>query len=278
MEPIIGLLTDFGEKGQHYVAAIKGIILKINPNVNIVDISHSITPFSIIEASYILKTTYKLFPEQTVFIIVVDPGVGSKREILIIKTISNFYFIGPNNGIFFYLFESSKIKECINIQNEEYFNKPVSFTFHGRDIMAPVGAHLTKDRGSDLRKFGPNFNIKKLKKIPSLYEIDLENKLIKSAIQYIDSFGNAITTIPMMKNKIKDSQLTLQSGSKISLVIKKKIYQGIYTSHYSGVDADSILFLTGSTDFLEISINQGNASERLGLKVEDNILLKLPEA
>ncbi|MFW9826924.1 MAG: S-adenosyl-l-methionine hydroxide adenosyltransferase family protein [Candidatus Thorarchaeota archaeon] len=278
MDPIIGLLTDFGEKGQHYVAAMKALILKINPYVKIVDISHSITPFSIIEASYVLKTVYNLFPEQTIFIIVVDPGVGGEREILVIKTISNFFFIGPNNGIFLYLFEKSEIKECNNIQNEEYFNKPVSSTFHGRDIMAPVAAQMTKDRDSDLKKFGPKFDLKNLEKTKTLYEIDIEKKLIKSTIQYIDSFGNAITTIPMIKNKIKDSELTLKNDSKISLVNRKKIYQGIYTSHFSSVKVDSILFLTGSTGFLEISINRGNASERIGLRVEDNILLKLPEA
>jgi S-adenosylmethionine hydrolase len=278
MDPIIGLLTDFGEKGQHYVAAMKAIILKINPYVKIVDISHSIAPFSIIEASYVLKTIYNLFPEQTTFIIVVDPGVGGEREILIIETISNFYFIGPNNGIFLYLFEKSEIKECINIKNEEYFNKPVSFTFHGRDIMAPVAAHMIKDRDFDLKKFGPKFDLKNLEKITPLYELDLEKKLIKSTIQYIDSFGNAITAIPMIKNKIKDSELTLQNASKISLAVKKKTYQGIYTSHFSSVDVDSILFLTGSTGFLEISINRGNASEKIGLNVEDDILLKLSEA
>jgi S-adenosylmethionine hydrolase len=278
MDPIIGLLTDFGNKGQHYVAAMKAIILKINPQVRIIDISHNISPFSIIEASYILKTTYKLFPKKTVFIIVVDPGVGSEREILVIKTNSDFYFIGPNNGIFPNLFKSSEISDCINIQNEEYFNQPVSLTFHGRDIMAPVGAQITKFKDFNLNKFGSHFDYKNLIKLQVSYKIDLEKRLIKSSIQYIDSFGNGITTITMIKNKIKDSELTLQNGSKISLVINKKKYEGIYCSHFSGVKAESILFLTGSTGFLEISVNQGNASKRMDFKVGDNFLLKLREA
>ena len=155
---IICLITDFGLKGQHYVASMKAIILNINPNIRIVDISHEITPYSIIEASYILKTTYRYFPQGTIFIIVVDPGVGSSREILIIKTESNQYFIGPNNGIFSRTFLGNII-ECIEIQNEEFFNKPASNTFHGRDIMAPIGAHIIS--GIPLNAFGPNFNINK---------------------------------------------------------------------------------------------------------------------
>ena len=142
---IIGLITDFGDKGFHYVAAMKAIILRINSKVPIIDITHYISSYSVLEAAYILKTTYILFPQNSIFIIVVDPGVGSSREILAVKTNSNYYFIGPNNGIFSLLFKFSEIDKCIHIQNEEFFNKPVSSTFHGRDIMAPVGAYISKN-------------------------------------------------------------------------------------------------------------------------------------
>ena len=116
-QKIICLITDFGLKGQHYIASMKAVILSINPGIRIIDLSHHINPHSIIEASYILKTTYKYFPERTVFIIVVDPGVGSSREVMVLKTISNHYFIGPNNGIFSDFFINS-IAECREIQNE----------------------------------------------------------------------------------------------------------------------------------------------------------------
>ena len=155
---IIGLITDFGIKGAHYVASMKGIILKINPRVNIVDISHHITPYSIIEASYVANSVYSNFPIGTIFIIVVDPGVGSKREILLVETKNHYYFIGPNNGVFSNLFMKNEIKECIHIKNDKYFNKPVSKTFHGRDIMAPVSAYITQ--GINLNNFGNNFDTK----------------------------------------------------------------------------------------------------------------------
>ncbi|MFX1389238.1 MAG: S-adenosyl-l-methionine hydroxide adenosyltransferase family protein [Promethearchaeota archaeon] len=274
MEGIIALLTDFGEKGQHYIAAMKAIILKINPRVKIIDLSHTITPFSILEALYILTTSYKYFPKGTIFVTVVDPGVGSKREILAIKTKSNYYFIGPNNGIFTNLLKS-EIVECINIQNEEFYNHPVSSTFHGRDIMAPIAAYISKNEVFTLSNLGPNFDYKDIIKFSSGFEFDLEKGSIKTLIQYVDSFGNGTTTIQITKNKIGDIGFKLENDSKISLIIKGNKYQATFTSHFSSVSANSILLLVGSTGFLEISINQGNASKTLDFKVGDKILLNI---
>lgn len=271
-QKLICLLTDFGLKGQHYVASMKGVILKINPNIRIIDITHNVTPYSIIEASYILKTTYKHFPEGTAFIIVVDPGVGSPREILALKTMSNHYFIGPNNGIFSGNF-TKNIVECIEIQNDEFFNKPISNTFHGRDIMAPVAAHTIS--GIPLSTFGPNFNLNNLKESQITYDVDFEKKVIQCSIQYIDSFGNGTTNIPMGNNIIKNSEFIINEGTEISVKIKKKRYKGFFTLHFSNAPIESILFLVGSTGFLEISINQGNASKKLGFKVGDIITIEL---
>ena len=271
-QKFICLITDFGLKGQHYVASMKGIILKINPNIKIVDITHNITPFSIIEASYILKLTYMHFPEESIFIIVVDPGVGNSREILAIKTKSNHYFIGPNNGIFSGTF-ATDIEECIEIQNDHFFNKPISNTFHGRDIMAPVAAHLIS--GIPLNKFGPQFDQNLIKKFPFKYNIDLKNKIVQCVIQYIDTFGNITTNIPIAKNKIHNSEITLNEGKGISVEIGKKNYEGHFTLNFSSVPIGSILFLIGSTGFLEISINQGNASKELGLNTGDLVKIKL---
>ncbi|MFX0002869.1 MAG: S-adenosyl-l-methionine hydroxide adenosyltransferase family protein [Candidatus Hodarchaeota archaeon] len=271
-QKLICLLTDFGLKGQHYIASMKGIILKINPTIRIMDITHTITPFSIIEASYILKTTYLYYPEETVFIIVVDPGVGSSREILILKTKSNHYFIGPNNGIFSDNFDSN-LEECIEIQNDEFFNKPISSTFHGRDIMAPVAAHLIS--GIPLNRFGPIYNPKNLKRSQIIYTIDLKKKNIHCTIQYIDSFGNGTTNIEISNNTIKKSQIRIDQNAEITCKFKENIYKGLFTSSFSNVPVGSILFLVGSTGFLEISINQGNASKILGFEVGDIITIEL---
>ncbi|MFW9899831.1 MAG: S-adenosyl-l-methionine hydroxide adenosyltransferase family protein [Candidatus Thorarchaeota archaeon] len=271
-QKIICLITDFGLKGQHYIASMKAVILNINPYVRIIDLSNHINPQSIIEASYVLKTTYKYFPEGTVFIIVVDPGVGSSREILALKTISNYYFIGPNNGIFTD-FSSNQIAECREIQNELFFNKPISNTFHGRDIMAPIGAHLLS--GIPLEKFGPAFSLDKLITLTNLYKIDINEKIISCSIQYVDSFGNGITNIPIINNKIQNCNLTVDEGMKIKVNVKGELFEGQFSSHYESVPIGSILFLVGSTGFLELSINQGNASKKLGFNVGDVIKLKI---
>jgi len=275
MENIIALITDFGTKGQHYVAVMKAVILNINPHVKIIDISHGIASYSIIEASYILKTTYKHFPKTTVFITVVDPGVGSTRRIIALKTKSNYFFIGPDNGIFPYAFNRAEISDCISIQNEKYFNQPISSTFHGRDIMAPVGAYITKHKNFLLSDLGPKFEFNSLIKIPIIIKTDLENRTIMSLIQHIDSFGNGVTTIPMIENKIEDSDLTIEDESKISIFINNNKYNGIFSSHFSSVPKNSILFLVGSTGFLEVSINQGHAANILDFKVGDIITIRL---
>lgn len=264
---IIGLITDFGTKGQHYVSSMKGVILNINPEVNIVDISHSIVPFSIIEASYIIKATYKYFPIGTVFIIVVDPGVGSSREILAIKSVDNYYFIGPNNGILSSLFELSDFSECIEITNEEYFNKPISKTFHGRDIMAPIAANITK--GLPLSKFGVKFNPGKLVSYPIELKKISDNE-VRCTIQYIDEFGNIITNL-------KTDSLSLKDGATLKIKLKQTEINGKFVQFFEKVIKSSVLFLVGSSGFLEISKNQGNAAVDFGVSVGDSITVSLPE-
>ncbi|MFX1375369.1 MAG: S-adenosyl-l-methionine hydroxide adenosyltransferase family protein [Promethearchaeota archaeon] len=273
MESIIALITDFGVRGQHYVAAIKGVILKINPLLQIIDISHEISPFSIIEASYILKTTYISFPKGSIFIIVVDPGVGSPRDIIALKTKSNYFFIGPDNGIFPNVFDISEISECVSITNEEYFNQPVSSTFHGRDIMAPIGAYITKYKKSPLSNFGPKYPFDNLIKFPVTHIVNIETQSIVGSIQYVDSFGNGTTSIQMDGTKIIDLNLVLEDSTKIILIVNNVEHEGLFTSHFSNVPLDSLLFLVGSTGFLEISINQGNASKKLGFKSGDIVTL-----
>jgi S-adenosylmethionine hydrolase len=264
---IIGLITDFGIKGQHYVSSMKGVILNINPEVNIVDISHSVTPFSIIEASFILNTTYKYYPEGTVFIIVVDPGVGSSREILALKTVTNYYFVGPNNGILSNVFEPNDITECIEIKNEEYFNKPISNTFHGRDIMAPIAANISK--GLPLSNFGVVFNPSKLVSYPIEIKKISDNE-IKCTVQYIDDFGNIITNL-------KANSVSLEDGVFLKLKLEQIEISGKFVQFFEKVIKTSILFLIGSSGFLEISKNQGNAAGDLGVNVGDTITVIFPE-
>ena len=262
---IIALLTDFGTKGQHYVASMKGVILKINPKAQIVDISHNITPYAVIEAAYALKSTYPHFPEGTVFVVVVDPGVGTSRDILAIKTKSNYYFIGPNNGIFHNALEFDTISECVKITNDKYFNKPVSNMFHGRDIMAPVAAHLTN--GVSFYDFGDQFDLEGHVNHPIVLEKISDNK-IKCTIQYMDEFGNVITNL-------RGDSFSLREGQVLKLKHRRNEYRGNFSSCFASVPKNSLLFLVGSSGFLEISKNQGNAAKDLDLNVGDVVEITL---
>lgn len=252
---------------------MKGVILRINPAVKIIDISHIITAFSVIEASYVIKTTYKHYPEKTVIIAVVDPGVGSSREILAIRTKSNHFFIGPDNGIFSNVFKKSEISECIAIQNDQFFVKPVSKTFHGRDIMAPVSAYITK--GISLNSFGPTFDVNRFIEYPIPYEIHKGERKITCTIQYIDSFGNVTTNIPIKNNLIEGKYIALHNNDIIEVKTKAQKLNGRYTSYFSTHPIGSLLFLKGSTGYLEISINRGNAAQVFDLKVGDILKLSI---
>jgi len=263
---IIGLITDFGAKGQHYISSIKGVILKINPEINIIDIAHNITPFSIIEAAYVIKTIYKHYPKETVFIIVVDPGVGSSREILGIETIDDYYFVGPNNGIFLNVFPITQISKCIDITNAEYFNNPVSNLFHGRDIMAPVGAYIAN--GVDINTFGIEFDLNKIAQHPIEYK-KISDKEIRCTIQYIDNFGNITTNIVATSISLEESVII-----KIKLKNKTEI-SGKFVNFFEEGSDNTFLFLVGSSGYLEISKNQGNAASDLDLKVGDVITVEL---
>jgi S-adenosylmethionine hydrolase len=257
---VIGLITDFGSKGLHYVATMKAVILKINPNLQIIDINHNITPFNIYEATFLISTTYKYFPQGSVFIIVVDPGVGSSRDILTIKLVSDYYFIGPNNGIFTNAFKSNDISECIKIQNDKY---------------SPVAAYITKN--VELKNFGPNFDSKDFAPYPIEYKVSLKEKQIKGIIQYIDQFGNGITNIPIEGNKVKGSSLNLDDGDLIQFRFNDKEYKGTFNSFFSSQPLKTLLFIKGSTNYLEISINQGNAAKQIGFKVGDTLIFNVKE-
>src|SRR5947207_1030860 len=188
-KPIITLLTDFGSQ-DYFTAAMKGVILSINPAAQIVDITHEIPPQDIQAAAFNLLATYKDFPAKTIHVAVVDPGVGSTRRAVLIECAGQF-FVGPDNGIFGWVCEREGIYNAIHLTNENYFRHPVSATFHGRDIFAPVAAAVSK--GGALDEFGPA--IKNLIHLESLKPKILSDGAIEASIIYIDRFGNCITNL-----------------------------------------------------------------------------------
>jgi len=204
---IIALLTDFG-LNDNFVGVMKGVIYHINPEVKIVDLSHQIESHNIHEAAFLLKSSYPYFPEGTVFLIVVDPGVGSERKSVIVET-EKYLFVAPDNGVLSFLMERD-MKRIIQITNEEYFLKPVSRTFHGRDIFAPVAAYLSK--GEKVEKFGSQ--TRKIEKL-TFPEPQVKNNRLVGEVIYVDRFGNPITNIN------QNTFLQFIKGKKFRIVIGK---------------------------------------------------------
>jgi len=260
---IITLTTDFGTSDA-YVGVMKGVILEINPDVRIVDITHVVPPQDIHEAAFLIHSMYRYFPEGTIHIIVVDPGVGSDRRAIIYQT-DGASFVCPDNGILTYLLQ--EIENCgeqptrvVEIQNKDYFLPEVSQTFHGRDIFAPVAAHLSL--AVPLVDIGPPVqNLVRLP-IPTLHVSD--DKLTGQIVK-IDRFGNAITNIP------EDALPTRVSTYKI------RIGQGLLTRinrAYAESEVGELLAIIGSFGMLEIAVNGGSAAERLGLKRGDSVVIR----
>ncbi len=240
MYPIITLITDFGLK-DHYVGAMKGVIFSINPDARIIDISHEIPAHDVFYGAFTLRNFYRYFPEETIHVAVVDPGVGGRRKPLVVRADGNI-FIGPDNGLFTFIYRDSKSAKVAEITNVKYMLSNVSSTFHGRDIFAPAAAHLSlgvavEELGKTVRK-------------PVAIEIR-EPKVGKNEIigEFIheDIFGNLITNIP--SNLIKPESV---------FFIGKTAINGLSKS-YAEAPKGKLLAIAGSSGFIEISVNQGRA-------------------
>ncbi len=245
MNVVISIITDFGEK-DGWVGTMKGVILGINPEARIVDISHQITPGDILEASLVLQASFPFFPQGTVHLCVVDPGVGSTRRAIVVAT-SGYTFVGPDNGLFTPIYQRGDFR-AIEITNRDLFYSPQpSETFHGRDIFAPVAAHLS--RGLAMEKVGPQ--------IEDLIKIELPSPLvgpreIRGEVIHIDRFGNLITNISkeFFEKKIQNSLFELR--------IRERVLKSLSRS-YADAPQGELLAHWGSWDHLELSVNQGSA-------------------
>jgi S-adenosylmethionine hydrolase len=259
---IITLTTDFG-LADGYVGTMKGVILSIDPTATIVDISHDIPPQDVREAAYALYAAYPYFPQGTIHVVVVDPGVGSQRRAIALRT-PQAAFVAPDNGVLSYVVAGERVEEIVNLINPRYHLSPVSRTFHGRDIFAPAAAHLA--RGVPLAELGEplaeiiTFSLPRPQVRP--------DGTIVGQVIHVDRFGNLITSITA--TDLADHPL-LREGV---IEIKGRSIQGIANS-YAEVTPRRLLALIGSSDHLEIAVSGGSASQTLEAKAGDEVLLKV---
>ncbi len=244
---IITLLTDFG-LSDPYVGVLKGVILNINPFARLVDITHDISPGSIQDAAYVLLKSHDYFPRGTVHLAVVDPGVGSSRRPIAVQTGGHF-FVGPDNGLFQPIIKRFPSSKMVHLQEERYFLPKISGTFHGRDIFAPVAAHLSLS--VDLVRLGPLID----DPFPlSISQPKRNGHVLIGEVLRVDHFGNLIT------NLLRETLEPFVGKSRVAIRIGNLHIDGI-RRNYSEAEPGEVMALMGSDDCLEIAVNLGRACD-----------------
>ncbi len=256
---MIALLTDFGLEDS-FVASMKAVIYSINANVKIVDITHAVSPQNIKEAAFHLKVCYKYFPKETIFVCVVDPGVGSDREPMLLKT-DEYLFLAPNNGLLSPIIQNSSKFVCFDL-SEDFRALDISNTFHGRDIFAPAAAFLSLDK--DRYNLSKAMDSSELVVFPKPFLKQNEGGFFETEIQHIDHFGNLITSITL--KEINNFQI---SSVTINFINKK--YKCFFSKCYSDAKEGELIAYIGSSGFLEIAVRNGSAARKIGCKSNEII-------
>lgn len=264
--PVITLLTDFGT-ADYFVAAVKGVILTINPQVSLVDITHEVPPQDIESGAFTLLTCYNDFPSGTIHVAVVDPGVGSARRGIVIHAGSH-YFIGPDNGLFSYICDREPSFEVFQLTAEKYFRPSPSASFHGRDVFAPVAAALST--GMKPSKLGPR--IKEAVRLAPLAPVKDQDGSLRGRIIHIDHFGNCITNF---------TRADIPDPAHIELRVKRRVIRTVRKffadEDHSNADKrdprNSLFAIWGSAGFLELSLNGGSAASVLRAHRGDPVVL-----
>jgi S-adenosyl-L-methionine hydrolase (adenosine-forming) len=251
LRPVIALLTDFGTR-DHYVAAMKGVALGICPDAALVDVTHDIPPQDVTAAALELAACYSFFPPATVFLVVIDPGVGSARRALAVEA-GTFRFVAPDNGVLTAVLEHQAEATVVELRNAQYARPDISHTFEGRDRFAPAAAWLAT--GVAVSAFGPA--VTDAIRIP-LARPSREGNTIEGHVVRIDRFGNLITDIPgaMIESLAAAGPIRVEAAA----VVLDRVVRT-----YADVQRGSVCALVGSTGVLEIAVSGGSAADRLGL-------------
>jgi S-adenosylmethionine hydrolase len=257
---IITLLTDFGEE-DYFAGAMKGVILSINAAATIVDISHEIPPQDIQSGAFNLLNCYKTFPAGTIHVAVVDPGVGSQRKPILIEC-ADHLFVGPDNGLFSWICEREKDWTAVHLTRELFFRQPVSNTFHGRDIFAPVAAHLSK--GISPQQFGEP--LQDIERLEPLEPTSINENTFEGRIIHVDRFGNCVT------NFTADLLLSRGIATSWKMLIKGKEISSFHRFFAEG-KPDEIFCVVGSAGFVEICSRHVSAAGLLGLNRGESVQL-----
>ncbi len=280
MAKVIALLTDFGQE-DIYVGTMKAVILNICPSAQVIDITHAIQPQNVREAAFALLNSYHYFPTGTSFCVVVDPGVGSDRLAIAVKS-QQYHFIGPDNGVLSYaLTHLGADYQSVKLENPKFQAETISRTFHGRDIFAPAAAHLSQSPEVFASMGG---ELEGIVSFP-MPELSYARRRLIGEVMHIDHFGNIITSIGAFRwtseRALKLTAVWRQdipplelSAGAANITIHSHTVHGI--SHaYHEVAPGEILAQIDSNGFLEIGANQDDAADRLDVQLGDKVMLRL---
>lgn len=250
--PIITLTTDFGER-DGYVGAMRGVILSICPTATLVNLSHEVPPQDIRTAAFVLYQAFDYYPPDTIHCVVVDPGVGSKRRAIAVRT-DHGVFVGPDNGVFSLVLTTGKVDvfEAVTLTNPAYRLATVSATFHGRDIFAPTAAHI--GNGVPLSEFGPP--------AINLIQLDLgarsQNRMCR--VMHIDHFGNLILSI---------TAGDIEDPKRVMFTVGGRVIKSLRRTFADVEEGQLLAYVGSSRDHIEIATRNGNAGRELGVQVGD---------
>lgn len=257
--PTITLTTDFGTQ-DWFVGVMKGVIAGIAPEAKVIDITHEIPPGNIRAGAFALATSFSFFPKGTIHVAVVDPGVGGSRAPIAVQT-EDYIFVGPDNGVLSWAWERQKAHSIWLLDQRKFFRKPVSRTFHGRDIFAPVAAHLST--GKPLEQFGHEACFYLTLPWP---KPRLSKDRVTGQVLYIDRFGNALTNI-------SEASLGEFSKKKPQVILNEQPLCTVQ-QFYQAVPEGKAVAVFGSNGFLEIAVNGGNAAQQLKLRLDQAVTVK----
>jgi S-adenosyl-L-methionine hydrolase (adenosine-forming) len=263
----ISLLTDFG-LADPYVGIMKGVILSVNSAARVIDITHDVPPQDLLEAAYLIQSAYSYFPLGTVHVVVVDPGVGGDRPIVCIE-LNGYRFLAPDNGVLSQIFTEGEIERAVYVENADYLLKSISHTFHGRDIFAPVAAHLSI--GLDIGALGAEASSADLVRLQIPQPEFLNESSLVGTIISIDRFGNLVTDI---RQQHLIELLEKSKKEKIEIQIRaQRIFE--ISKSYDAVEPQQPLAIMGSRGLLEIAVNCGNAKDIMGVRRRDQVKVSL---
>jgi S-adenosylmethionine hydrolase len=264
-DPVICLMTDYGWEDS-YVAQLKGVIYTINPEARIQDLNHDVAPYDIAEGAYLLDQSAAEFPSGTIFVVVVDPEVGSDRDPVLLQTAQGKFFVGPDNGLFSQVIAREGLGRAWKLDRASYFRPgALSHTFHGRDIFAPIAAHLAA--GMDPVRLGTP--LRTLTTLPGA-EAAISGNLISTQVVHIDHFGNVVLNL----REGTDAAARLKSGTLVRVTIGRQNYSAPFVDSYAEVDKGRLILLYGGNGQLELAVNQGSAAVKLRVQPGTPIFLK----